>query len=181
MGRHRGLSQAAISPGDWVHLKVSAAAYRRATLRPAVGEKHFSVSFEHLLFFADRSKLPPDNQGCYFFRVGWLSIPLGCSFIIPTTNSHFTHPWFFWMYDALTLTPKTWGLLKDALTQANEKALTVIYNFGGWHDSRMLKVGGRRGPKRGASGANNSLYCNNVPVEALLAIHAYAMYIIKQI
>lgn len=41
------------------------------------------------------------------------------------------------MHDTLTLTPKIWGLQKDAPTQAKEKALehTVIYNFWGWHDS----------------------------------------------
>lgn len=77
------------------------------------------------------------TTGLLFFGVGWFSIPLGCSFIIPITDSHFTRPWFFWMHDTLTLTPKIWGLQRDAPTQAKEKALkhTVIYNFWCWHDS----------------------------------------------
>lgn len=68
MERHRGLPQAAISSGDWVHLEVSAAAYRRATLRPAAGGKKGSqYLFEHLLFFADTSTLPPDNWAVIFW------------------------------------------------------------------------------------------------------------------
>lgn len=134
MERHRGLSQAAISPGDWVHLEVSAAAYRQATLRPTVGgEKVLSILLNTCSSLLTRPHCLL-TTGLLFFGVGWFRIP---SFIIPITNSHFTHPWFFWIHDTLTMTPKDLRPTKGHPNTSPMKRLSVINNFCRWQGSWM--------------------------------------------
>lgn len=53
-----------------MHFEVSAAAYRRATLRQKKrGKKGSHNLFEHLLFFSDTSTLPPDNLAVIFLEL----------------------------------------------------------------------------------------------------------------
>lgn len=119
MEQHHGLSQAAISPGDWVHLEVNSAACQ-SCYTTTRWEKLY-VSFWTLALLIWQVHTPSDNHTVVFFGAGWFTIPLGLSFIVSITNSHFTHPWLFWVHDSLPLTPKIWSLQKDSSTQAHER------------------------------------------------------------